>query len=409
MAILAECPVCRKAQSKKNKRCKCGANLEKLKKQKEKVKYYIAYRYRVNGKMKWELPDDPYSVESVEACLGKRRVQLAEKHILDIEPEYDITFKGLSEWYIDRLANTHEARRLRSIETVKLYLKKFNQRFGGVIVGNITLGDLEDLQLERQAQGNSPKTIQNEIGYVKSLINTAYKHKKVGIKVKEVFHSLESVFTKPEKEKSRRTTVYSVEDFEKLLEHSKGHTRDVLILAYWTGMRAGEIRKLTWGKVDLKNRTIRLTAEDTKEKKGKEIPIGDRVFEVLTANRKVVRIGEAPATDTPVFPNGRGAKGEITRHFSTGLKTAHEEAGLAWGRKVEGGFIFHDLRRTFITDMDEAGVPKKVTDSITGHSDGTMHDHYSGIRIERKLEAIRQLDEYRASVRQMLGKKSSIN
>jgi len=401
MAILAECPVCRKAQSKKNKRCKCGANLEKLKKQKEKVKYYIAYR--VNGKMKWELPDDPYSVESAEACLGKRSVQKAERRILDIEPEWNITFKGLTEWYIDRLLNAHEARRLRSIETVKLYLNKFCKRFGNSVVADITLGDLEDLQIERQAQGNSPKTIQNEIGYVKSMINAAYKHRKVGIQVREVFSRIESVYTKPEKERSRRNVVYSVGDFENLLSHSEGHTKDILILAYWTGMRAGEIRKLTWDKVDLKNRSIRLKADDTKEKKGKEIPIGERVFEMLTAHRKVVRIGVAIDKDNPVFPAGRGAKGEITRHFSTGLKTAHEKAGLLYGRKVDGGYVFHDLRNTFITDMDEAGVPKKVTDAITGHSDGSMHDHYSKVRIERKIEAIRELDAYRASVRQVLG------
>jgi integrase len=404
VAILAECPVCRKVQSKKNETCSCGANLKKLKKQKEKVKYYIVYR--VNGKVKWELPDDPYSLDSAEACLGKRRVQKKEKHILDIEPEWNITFSQLTNWHTDRLENAHEARRLRSLPTLKLYLNKFNQKFGNMLVGNVTLADLEDLQLERQAQGNSPKTIQNEIGYVKSMINTAYKHKKVGIKVKEVFLCLESVYTKPEKEKSHRTSVYSVENFNKLLEHSEGHTRDVLILAYWTGMRAGEIHKLTWDKVDLKNRMIRLTADDTKEKKGKEIPIGDKVFEMLTAKRKVVRIGEPIGQGEPVFPNGRGENGEITRHFTTGLKTAHEKAGIPWGRKVEGGFIFHDLRRTFITDMDEAGVPKKVTDSITGHSDGTMHDHYSGIRNERKLEAVKELDLYRASVRQTLGKKT---
>ena len=407
MAILVECPVCRNVQSKKNETCVCGANLKKLKKQKEKVKYYIVYR--VNGKLKWELPDNPYSLDSADACLGKRKVQKKEKHILDIEPEWNITFNHLADWYIDRLEKAHEARRLRSIPTVKIYLNKFNQEFGSVLVGNITLADLEDLQMKRQVQGNSAKTIENEMGYVKSMINAAYMHKKLGIKVKEIFLNLESVYTKSEKEKSHRATVYSGEDMDQLLEHSQGNTHDILILAYWTGMRAGEIRKLTWDKVDLKNRMIRLTADDTKEKKGKEIPIGDKVFAILTAKRKVVRIGEPMGQGDPVFPSGRGGNGESNTHFLTGLKTVHEKAGLRWGRKVEGGFIFHDLRRTFITDMDEAGVPKKVTDSITGHSDGTMHDHYSGIRIERKLEAIKQLDNYRASVRCLLGKKASDN
>jgi integrase len=69
--------------------------------------------------------------------------------------------------------------------------------------------------------------------------------------------------------------------------------------------------------------------------------------------------------------------------------------------------VFHDLRNTFITHMDEAGIPKKVTDAVTGQSYGSMREHYSKVRIGRKLEAIQELDGYRASVRQALGKKTS--
>ena len=38
-------------------------------------------------------------------------------------------------------------------------------------------------------------------------------------------------------------------------------------VAYLTGMRGGEILKLTWEKVDLKSGFIRLKAEDTKTRK----------------------------------------------------------------------------------------------------------------------------------------------
>jgi len=39
---LEECPICRRKQSTKNKKCKCGENLDKFKKQK-KVRYWIDY------------------------------------------------------------------------------------------------------------------------------------------------------------------------------------------------------------------------------------------------------------------------------------------------------------------------------------------------------------------------------
>ena len=44
MAILLECPLCHKKQKLKNKKCVCGADLDKLKRQKEKVKYWNDYR-----------------------------------------------------------------------------------------------------------------------------------------------------------------------------------------------------------------------------------------------------------------------------------------------------------------------------------------------------------------------------
>jgi len=43
MAILSECPVCRKKQSIKNKKCKCGQDLDQAKKFR-RVKYWINYQ-----------------------------------------------------------------------------------------------------------------------------------------------------------------------------------------------------------------------------------------------------------------------------------------------------------------------------------------------------------------------------
>ncbi len=42
MAVLAERPICRRKQSAKNKKCKCGENFIKAKKQ-NKVRYWIDY------------------------------------------------------------------------------------------------------------------------------------------------------------------------------------------------------------------------------------------------------------------------------------------------------------------------------------------------------------------------------
>jgi len=65
MAVLAECPVCRRKQSTKNKKCKCCENLEKLKKSR-KVRFWIDYPLP-NGKVRCESVGsfedlNPYSI-----------------------------------------------------------------------------------------------------------------------------------------------------------------------------------------------------------------------------------------------------------------------------------------------------------------------------------------------------------
>ena len=56
MGILAGCPGCHTKQATKNKKCKCGANLDRAKKQ-QKVRYWIKFR----------LPDGKQRTESIAA------------------------------------------------------------------------------------------------------------------------------------------------------------------------------------------------------------------------------------------------------------------------------------------------------------------------------------------------------
>jgi hypothetical protein len=64
------------------------------------------------------------------------------------------------------------------------------------------------------------------------------------------------------------------------------------------------------------------------------------------------------------------------KNFDKAWKSACEAAGLKAGRKVEGGKIFHDTRRSAATHMDRAGVPPAVCKKITGHLTDIMFTRY---------------------------------
>ncbi|UCF58154.1 MAG: tyrosine-type recombinase/integrase, partial [Deltaproteobacteria bacterium] len=55
-------------------------------------------------------------------------------------------------------------------------------------------------------------------------------------------------------------------------------------------------------------------------------------------------------------------------YIYTAMRTACKKAGVDYGRFKKGGFMFHDLRHTFNTNMRKAGLPETLIMEITGHS-----------------------------------------
>jgi integrase len=66
-----------------------------------------------------------------------------------------------------------------------------------------------------------------------------------------------------------------------LLIHLPRHAAMVVHFAYLTGMRVGKIFQLTWDKVDLTNRVIRLEAKDTKTAEPRVVFLCDQAYDIL--------------------------------------------------------------------------------------------------------------------------------
>jgi integrase len=380
MAILAECPICRKKQGRKNRVCKCGADLVKAKRS-NRVRYWISY-YLPNGKQRRELVKgkglDPTSIEDARKMHSKRVVQkIEEQDVFDIKPQIKMTFDELAKWYL----GNEKVKALASFKTIQTYVNKFLGEFGDIKAGEIRLADLEDLQEKRRKEGKKPKTIDDEIRYVKTMIIKAFDNDLVGGDTLKAFKRVRPML---KRNANARDRILDVNEYQAILKHSPRHLKDILVLGYWTGMRKGEILKLKWDKVNLQERMIRLAAEDTKEGKPKSIPICEEAYKTLS------RIPRPIHNDHVFLFNGKPIG-----HFTTALKTACKEAGVLWGREVEGGFIFHDLRHGFVTDMRKAGVSKSVRMSITGHAPKDMDDRYNRVDDQDKIEAVRQLEAFR--------------
>jgi integrase len=362
MAVLAECPICHKKQSVRNKMCRgtkkipCGLDLDKAKQNNtktKKVKFWISYR--VNGKQRREFVG--YSIEEARDADGKRRVQKRENRIFEILPEAKMTFSELTKWYL----GLDRSKPLADPGREEKGLQYFNQVFGDMVVADIKLEDLETYQSMRIKKGHAHSYIDQDLNYVKHMINKAFQNDKVGAQTLKAFNGLKGLL---ERGSNARNRTLSFSEYLALMKECRPHVKPMIQTLYYTGMRPDEVKALKWSRVDLKEGFIRLRAEDTKRNKPRSIPISDTLAKTLNA---------LPRSLTGYVFTYRG---KPVYYINGTVKKACQRADIVYGKKVEGGFILKDIRRTVKTNMLAAGVDPAYRNILLGHSLKGMDVHY---------------------------------
>ncbi|MDD3582132.1 MAG: site-specific integrase [Desulfobacca sp.] len=358
MAILAECPWCHKKQSIRNRTCTCGNDLMAAKRTK-KVRYWVSYRLP-GGKQRREPVS--FSIEEARAAEGKRKAQKYENpSILEKVPAERMTYDELAAWYL----NLPSVKAKKSVFRDRQCLQNFCDMFGSRIVSTLKPMDLEQYQQTRAEAGRAAATIDMELSIAKTMINRAFDNDLVNGSTVKAFRR---VRRKLKKAANARRRTLSLAEYVRLLQTAPPHLKAILTVAYNTGMRVGELRTLQWQHVDREAGLIRLTADMTKEGRSKIVPINHHVKRVLEELPRV--------THHDYVFNYKGEPIKSEGGLKNSFRTACRKAGLTCGRDVEGGIIFHDIRRTVKTNMVNAGVDHVHRDLILGHSLKGMDVHY---------------------------------
>lgn len=169
-----------------------------------------------------------------------------------------------------------------------------------------------------------------------------------------------------------------------------GDWAGAILCGLTTGLRLTDVTSLTWGEIDLRERTIKTDANKT----GDAMTIPMHPDFILWLRAKETLIGKAP-----VFPilHGRkpGGCNGLSAQFGKLLKLAGIE-----GRPIrtgEGGghrtssLSFHSLRHTFTSSMANAGVHPDIRRKLTGHSDAAIHARYPHHEIKTMRAAVETL------------------
>jgi len=378
MAILAECPVCHKKRSVSNRLCDCGEDLVKAKKSK-RVRYWINYRLP-GGKQKRESVS--YSIEEAKDADGKRRSQKREHRIFDIKPEAKMSFNELTKWYI----NLESVKALARYSILRINLNTFNADFGDTIVNALKPADLDNYQAKRKAQGQADSYVDQQIAMARAMVNKAFDNDIVSGDTIKVFKRVKKLL---KGNSNARDRVLSQDEFSGLMEALPAHTKAIVATGYYGGMRKGEVLNLTWNHIDMKSRIISLKASETKDKEARKIPICDGLYEILSSIPKAIH-------DNHVFL----FKGKPIKDFRTALRRACGDAGIPYGRYTKDGFVFHDTRHCFNTNMRRSGVPESVIMKITGHSTREMFLRYDTVDSNDTRKAVAQMEGFLKSVDQ---------
>ena len=172
-------------------------------------------------------------------------------------------------------------------------------------------------------------------------------------------------------------------EFWAIHKYLPDYLQSVILVAYLTGMRRGEIIELIWDRVDLNNGFIDLTPDDTKTEEPRRIyfnsiKILKNVFIEAEKKRK-------PGQDL-VFTNPGGdsiSKWSVQKFFKKScIKTS------------VGPYRLHDLRHTFNTNMTKAGVDQVTTMKLTGHKTNSMFIRYSHLDREQGEDAMGKLSGF---------------
>lgn len=172
-------------------------------------------------------------------------------------------------------------------------------------------------------------------------------------------------------------------EFWAIYKYLPDYIQPVILVAYLTGMRRGEIIELEWDRVDLIECFINLTPDDTKTEEPRRIYLNSikilkDVFIEAAKKRK-------PGQDL-VFTKSDGnpiSKWSVQKFFKKSCI------------KVSvGPYRLHDLRHTFNTNMTKAGVDQVIIMKLTGHKTNSMFIRYSHIDREQGEGAMGKLSGF---------------
>jgi integrase len=294
--------------------------------------------------------------------------------------------RAVDHWLELREKVSQSSRTLKKDRYVMGVLKR---EFGDCQLREFTAASIEQYQARRVSEVN-PGTVNREIRYLAILLKKAH-----------LWNALRDDYKPLKMRVDVQARALTAEQAQHLLTVAKANARWNIVgwcaaLALNTGLRGGELKKLTLGKIEATPPALWVGRSTTKTDAGaRRVPLNPMAWEATERLRERAKGLGATAPEHFILPENmtrhtaaadplRGTVGYDPDRSQVTLRTAWDnlcaEAGRQWKPEHDcdpfTDLRFHDLRHTFITQCGMAGVPIERLMAIVGHVSMAMTRYY---------------------------------
>ena len=328
--------------------------------------------YKENGK--WIQKVSKFA-QTREEAIEELKVKFANNRNAALGLTSKVKRTSFKEFADTFLKSYVEARGLASKRSIECYLEKLKAFFGSTLLDEITadnIGQLITFLRKRSKKSRRKGEVTN------STVNRCFAVLRKMLRYAVSCRCLEKQHL-PEfsmlQENPSRSRVLTLDEEKRLLQACAPHLRLLITTAIHSGRRWGEIRTLTWDRVDFQNRWIEFNLTKSRRRTTIANPMNNTLLEMLQS---------MPRKSPYVFPNPKTGKPYTT------IKTAFTAACRRAGIK---GLRFHDLRHTALTRVADRGANAFDVQRLAGHADIRTTQRYVNSTEERLRQVGALLDE----------------
>ena len=269
-------------------------------------------------------------------------------------------------WTVGRLWEEYKSNKpgLKGITTDENRFKNYiKQKLGKLTPEEVTTQMVDKLRISMFRAGKSAGTTKNALELLRRIINFGVKKGLCKWQDPSQLH-----FEMP-RLNNIKTEMLTEEERKRLLEAIETSPNrkiaQLMLMAYYTGMRRSELFSLKWSHIDYENGFINIVGEKqegAKSHRNERIPLTVPVRNLL----KEIDLGDGPY----VFP-GKDGVSRLT-DISNQVNTIKKAANLP-----EDFRPLHGLRHTFASVAVSNGVPLSHVQKLLTHKDPTLTQRYA--------------------------------